>query len=40
MVKKIPYLNEDSKSVWHGVPRDEINWSPEIDYRRCIGCGL
>lgn len=40
MVKKIPYLNEDSKSVWYGVPREEINWRPEIDYKHCVGCGV
>lgn len=39
-MRKIPFLNENSKPVWHGVPRGEINWSPEIDYTKCIGCGL
>ncbi|MFW9950750.1 MAG: 4Fe-4S binding protein [Candidatus Thorarchaeota archaeon] len=34
------YLNKDSKSVWYGIPREEINWSPEIDNNKCIGCGL
>ena len=39
-VKKIPFLCDNPKPAWYSVPRDEINWSPEIDYRKCIGCGL
>lgn len=40
IVKKIPFLSDNSKSAWYGVPREEINWSPEIDYKKCIDCGL
>ncbi len=25
---------------WHGIPRDEIPWSPKIDEDACIGCQL
>ena len=25
---------------WHGIPREEINWSPTVVAERCIGCGL
>jgi ferredoxin len=25
---------------WHGVPREEIHWSPTVVAERCIGCGL
>ena len=35
-----PFLNKDSKPAWHGIPIDEINWNPKIDYKKCIGCGL
>ena len=27
-------------SEWHGVERDKINWNPEVDKNKCIGCGL
>jgi len=27
-------------SEWHGINRDEINWGPIIDNKKCIGCGL
>jgi len=27
-------------SEWHGIDRDKINWNPEIDKDKCIGCGL
>jgi NAD-dependent dihydropyrimidine dehydrogenase PreA subunit len=23
---------------WFGIPRDEIDWFPKIDYKKCIGC--
>jgi CDP-4-dehydro-6-deoxyglucose reductase len=39
-MKKIHFLNDKSKPAWHGIPRDEINWSPIIDLEKCIGCGL
>ena len=25
---------------WHGVPRQEIEWSPTVITDRCVGCGL
>jgi CDP-4-dehydro-6-deoxyglucose reductase len=25
---------------WHGIPREEIDWHPEVDEELCIGCGL
>ena len=28
------------KSVWHGVPREEIQWHPTVENELCIGCGL
>ena len=24
---------------WHGVPREEIDWHPQVDEDACIGCG-
>ena len=31
----------DSKYLkpWHGVPRESIDWHPEVDEAACIGCG-
>ena len=23
---------------WFGIPREEIDWFPTIDYKKCIGC--
>ncbi len=23
---------------WFGIPRDEIDWFPKIDYSKCVGC--
>lgn len=25
---------------WHGVPRSAIDWHPNVDVEKCIGCGL
>jgi ferredoxin len=31
----------DTKSnLWHGIPREEIPWFPEVDDDACIGCQL
>jgi NAD-dependent dihydropyrimidine dehydrogenase PreA subunit len=27
-------------SKWKGIPREEIDWSPEIDEKKCVGCGM
>ena len=27
-------------SEWHGVPRKKIKWNPEVDYEKCVGCGM
>lgn len=24
---------------WHGVPRENINWTPTVIEDACIGCG-
>lgn len=31
---------ESMIKAWHGIPREEINWHPEVDEELCIGCGL
>jgi len=31
---------ENIVKPWHGIPREEINWHPEVDEDLCIGCGL
>ncbi len=34
-------MAEDKKfSEWHGVPRDKIKWNPEVNEKKCIGCGM
>ncbi|MGQ9495858.1 MAG: 4Fe-4S dicluster domain-containing protein [Thermoanaerobaculaceae bacterium] len=25
---------------WHGIPRENIKWQPEVDEELCIGCGI
>lgn len=32
--------NTPNNNVWHGIPRDQINWHPAIVAERCVGCGL
>ena len=27
-------------SEWHGIEREKINWHPEVDENKCIGCGF
>jgi NAD-dependent dihydropyrimidine dehydrogenase PreA subunit len=29
-----------NNTAWHGVPREEIKWNPQVISERCIGCGL
>ncbi len=29
-----------SKQLWHGIPRTEIPWFPNLDPEKCIGCEL
>ncbi len=29
---------DNKKKLWHGIPRDEIDWSPSIDTNKCISC--
>ncbi|MCX6689262.1 MAG: ferredoxin family protein [Methanoregula sp.] len=26
--------------LWHGIPRNEIDWHPVVNDEDCIGCGL
>lgn len=26
--------------LWHGIPRNEIDWHPVVDEKKCIGCGF
>jgi NAD-dependent dihydropyrimidine dehydrogenase PreA subunit len=30
-------MNEEK---YHGIPRKEIQWSPVIDYDKCVSCGV
>ena len=27
-----------SADEWFGIPREEIDWFPTIDYGKCVGC--
>ena len=29
---------EEKPANWFGIPREEIDWFPMIDYKKCIGC--
>jgi hypothetical protein len=31
--------SKDSKPVWLGVPKEEIEWHPTVEYELCIGAG-
>jgi len=31
---------QNSKSQWHGVDRNKIDWKPTVNESKCIGCGL
>jgi len=33
-------IRDFSSAEWFGIPRKEIKWYPQVDYERCIGCGL
>ncbi len=33
-------VRDFSNVKWYGIDRKEIPWYPQIDYDRCIGCGL
>jgi len=33
-------VKKTAKIIWHGVPREEIEWHPTVEPELCIGCGL
>jgi len=33
-------MSETSKSIWHGIPRETIQWYPTVIANRCVGCGI
>lgn len=33
-------IRDLSNTEWWGIPRKEIPWYPQVDYKKCIGCGL
>ncbi len=33
-------IRDYSNTTWWGIPRREIPWFPQIDYERCVGCGM
>jgi NAD-dependent dihydropyrimidine dehydrogenase PreA subunit len=33
-------VSDPKFAKWKGVPRKEIKWNPNIDEKKCIGCGM
>lgn len=33
-------IEKPESKTWHGIPRDEIPWLPNVDSDACIGCQL
>ena len=33
-------MTDTKPNLWHGIPRDEIPWTPTVDAEACIGCQL
>ncbi|MBO3757869.1 MAG: ferredoxin family protein, partial [Candidatus Brockarchaeota archaeon] len=33
-------IRDLSNDAWWGIPRQQIQWYPEVDNESCIGCGL
>lgn len=31
---------DEKFAKWKGISREEINWNPEIDESKCVGCGM
>jgi ferredoxin len=31
---------DNKKQTWHGIPREDVPWSPTVDAAACIGCQL
>lgn len=37
---KVTEKRQKILAIWHGVPREEIEWHPTVEKELCIGCGL
>ncbi len=33
-------MDKKKFSEWHGIEREKIDWHPEVDEDKCVGCGL
>lgn len=33
-------MTDTKPNLWHGIPREEIPWTPTVDAEACIGCQL
>jgi NAD-dependent dihydropyrimidine dehydrogenase PreA subunit len=33
-------MTDTKANLWHGIPRDEVPWTPSVDEDACIGCQL
>jgi CDP-4-dehydro-6-deoxyglucose reductase, E3 len=38
--EKVTEKGQKIPAVWHGIPREEIEWHPMVEKELCIGCGL
>jgi NAD-dependent dihydropyrimidine dehydrogenase PreA subunit len=32
-------VNDLTKEMFEGIPRNKIPWTPTIDYKKCVSCG-
>lgn len=40
VIQETPMSTNNFLKPWHGIPREEIAWSPTVIADRCVGCGL
>ena len=33
-------MTDTKPNLWHGIPREDIPWTPKVDAEACIGCQL
>jgi NAD-dependent dihydropyrimidine dehydrogenase PreA subunit len=33
-------MSKTPKPIWHGIPREMIQWHPTVIADRCVGCGM
>jgi NAD-dependent dihydropyrimidine dehydrogenase PreA subunit len=33
-------MSTATNNLWHGIPREQIDWHPTVVPERCVGCGI